>query len=555
MTSSDPDDTARKQPTSQHTLADHRFGAFADHVHDSGYDHDHDHDHEAMDGLLIDGMTEHVVLTSIGIDVGSSGTQVALSRLHLERVADSSDTSPTGRLSTGKRETLYQSPIALTPYAAGDAIDDVALRAIVDHAFAAAGLHPDDIDCGVVILTGAARVRSNAEAITERLAIDCGDIVSAAAGHHLEARLAAYGSGAVERCRTTRGQILNIDIGGSTTKLAVCADGAVVATAALEIGGRPVSTTADDVIDRLDPVGARHARRAGFDWHLGGPAPFEQRKAVGRMLADDLIAALIAPAIAPEVKALFLTEPFGDLAGIDGVMVSGGVGEYVYARERRSFGDIGLPLGRALAARLAAGALPWPLLPSDHCIRATVLGASAFSVQLSGRTGLITEPGQLLPRRNLPVVQPPCRLSGEIDPAAVAAAVRHHLAAFDIASVPCEVVLAFRWAGPPAYHRLRAFAEGLSQGLAPRRTQALPTYLMIDGDIALTLGHILQHELGFQHGLLVLDGIALNDFDFVDLGRIRLPSATVPVTIKTLVFRNQSEQPGTGWHGASDATR
>lgn len=524
--------TSASDPKRGHTLADHLLGALADHDHGDG-DHDHDHDHDAMDGVLGSGEAAQVVLTSIGLDIGSSGTQVAFSRLYLERAGEG------GRLDAARRETLYQSPVALTPYVQGNTIDVAMLDRILDHVFAAAGLSAEEIDCGVVILTGAARERGNCDAITRHLSETCGDIVSAAAGDHMEARLAAHGSGAVQRSAETGKRFLNIDIGGGTTKLAVCDAGAVVATAALDIGGRLVVTDLERRITRLEPAGVRHAERCGLAWQIGSTVSAAEMAAVAERMASDLLAVLTKQPLPRELAALYVTEPMPELGAIDGVIVSGGVGEYVYGREKRDFCDLGRDLGRALARMIEAGALPWPLMPAAECIRATVLGASAYSVQLSGRTGTITDPARLLPRRNLQVLHPPVAPAGTIDSSALAAAIRAHLAAYDKPSTADDLVLALRWQGLPEYPRLRALAEGVRDGLAARIAAHLPIYVVIDGDIARSLGAILVEELGVTSGVLVLDGIALADFDFVDLGRIRLPSETVPVTIKTLVFRRQ----------------
>lgn len=524
-----------------HSIEDHALGALFAHVHAPGAEHDHDHDHDGMD-LLPGGTADDVALVSIGIDIGSSGTQVAFARLTLERGDGGEDVA---RLTTRRRETLYRSPIYLTPFLDGDRIDDAALGALIDHAFAGAELSPDAIDCGVVILTGAARERANAAAIGARLAETCGDIVSASAGHHMEARLAAFGSGAAARSAEFGQRFLNIDIGGATTKLAVCEAGDVIATAALAIGGRLVATAKDDRIVRLDAWGREHAARNGFAWELGGPAPWAERQAVARGMADLLVAAITGKLDAADRAALHLTEPLPDIAGIDGIIVSGGVGEYVYGRETRSFGDLGLPLGKALAGLIDRAALPWPLLPAAECIRATVLGASSFSVQLSGRTGCITSPADLLPRRSLPVVMVDAGGAGEIDPASIAGAIGHALRGLDLADADggaAVPVLAIRWAGAPEHARLAALAEGVKRGFSARIAAALPLYIIVDGDIAASLGSLLREDAGVTSELLVLDGIALSPFDFVDLGRIRLPSGTVPVTIKTLVFPDERGQ-------------
>ena len=259
-------------------------------------------------------------------------------------------------------------------------------------------------------------------------------------------------------------------------------------------------------------------------------------------MADTLVAALARHPLPHDVAHLYLTDPIADFGVIDGMMFSGGVGEYVYGREDRDFGDMGRRLGRAIRRRIDAGALPWPLLPAGECIRATALGASEYSVQLSGNTSYISTPGALLPRRNLQVLLPDYVCTEVIDPDAVAAAIDRHLMTFDVADER-EIALAFRWQGPPAYERLAGFAEGIRRGLAGRIARRQAIYVMLDGDVAQTLGAILREELDVASEILVIDGVVLMDFDYIDLGRIRLPSNTVPVTIKSLVFSEDPRGP------------
>jgi ethanolamine utilization protein EutA len=402
---------------------------------------------------------------------------------------------------------------------------------------------PENIDTGVVILTGEALRRSNAEAIAGVLAERGGELVTATAGHNMEAMLAAYGSGAAQTSYDTGTRILNIDIGGGTTKLAVLDRGQVVRTAAVHIGGRLQVVDADDRVVRLDPAGRDHAARAGYDWALGDVAHPDEIEKVAETMADALITAVAAGAALPaEIERLYLTEPIGELGPIDGVMFSGGVAEYVYDRETMRFGDLGLPLGRALRRRIDSGALPYPLLPAGECIRATALGASEYSVQLSGNTGFITDPDALLPRRNLQVVKPAYRLGETVDSEAVADAVRRHLVALDVPETS-DVALAMEWSGLPSYHRVVALARGIREGLAHRSALGRPVYVMLDGDVAMTLGRLLTDELGVAGDLLVVDGLSLRDFDYIDIGRVRFPSNTVPVTIKSLIFSEDPRRP------------
>ena len=525
-----------------HTVADHLLGQDVVHEHDGDADHDHDHFEFDSDERLEENpiwIQDHVTLVTVGIDIGSSGTQVIFSRINLRRYGE----DLTSRYYVVSRETLFQSPVALTPYSSDERIDDAALGAIIEEAYAAAGVEARDIDTGVVILTGEALRRENAEAIAALLAEQGGDFVTATAGHHMESMLAAYGSGASKLSYDQSKRFLNVDIGGGTTKLGIVENGDVTATAALHIGGR--LQVVDDIgrLTRLDPAGKFHARQAGFFWSRGDVLSPAQLDKVAASMADLLLAALTQRPLPHAVEHLYLTDPIVDFGRIDGIMFSGGVGEYVYGREDRDFGDMGRRLGRAVRARIDAGALPWPLLPAGECIRATALGASEYSVQLSGNTSYISKPGELLPRRNLQVLQPSYVCEESIDADKLAKAIRAHFTAFDLIEGEGEVALALRWRGAPSYERILAFAEGIRHGLATTIERRKPLYIMLDGDVAQTLGAILREELLIESEILAIDGLVLRDFDYIDLGRIRMPSFTVPVTIKSLLF---SEDPRRG---------
>jgi ethanolamine utilization protein EutA len=536
------DGNDNKTTGGKHTLADHLLGQDFVHDHDGDADHDHDHFEFDPDERIEDNpiwIQDHVTLTSVGIDIGSAGTQVIFSRINLRRYGE----DLTSRYTVVSRETLYQSPVALTPYQSDERIDDAALASIIDGAYAAAAIKPEDIDTGAVILTGEALRRENAQAIAALLAEQRGDFVTATAGHHMESLLAAYGSGAARLSHDQDKRILNIDIGGGTTKLAIVEKGNVVATAALHIGGRLQVFDEIGRITRLDPAGRYHARQAGYYWSRGDVLSPPQLDKVAEHMADTLVAALTERPLPHAIEHLCLTDPLVELGRIDGMMFSGGVGEYVYGRESRDFGDMGRRLGQAIRRRIDAGRLPWPLLPAGECIRATALGASEYSVQLSGNTSTITKPGALLPRRNLQVLQPSYECGEVIDPQALAQAIRAHFTAFDLVEGEGEVALALRWSGAPSYERIAAFAEGIKRGLARTIERKLPVYIMLDGDVAQTLGAILREELLVESEILAIDGVVLRDFDYIDLGKIRLPSYTVPVTIKSLVF---SEDPRAG---------
>ena len=511
-----------EKKASGHTMGEHTMGLSWAHVHMD--DADHDHDEFDADVPLEENplwIQDNVTLVSVGIDIGSSGTQVIFSKIHLRRLAE----ELTSRFYVVARETLFLSLVSLTPYSSETRIDDKALRRIVEDAYEAAGLAPGDIDAGAVILTGEALRRENAQGISAMLSEAGGDFVCATAGHHMESMLAAYGSGAAQASLELEKRVLNIDIGGGTTKLGLVDKGQCVATAAFHVGGRLQVVDEHFRITRLDPAGKHHARRAGFDWSLGDQVTSDELDKVADVMAETLVVALTQRPAPHDVEHLYLTDPIADFGDLGGVMFSGGVAEYVYDREPRDFGDMGKRLGAALARKLAAGRFPWPMLPARECIRATALGASEYSVQLSGNTSYISNPGTLLPRRNLQVL---------------GKAIIAHRKAFEVEGAETDIALAFHWKGMPAYDRIFAMAQGIALGLADHIAAHKPIYVMLDGDIAQTLGAVLREDCKVMSEILVIDGVMLMDFDYIDLGKVRIPSYTVPVTIKSLVF---SEDP------------
>ena len=477
---------------------------------------------------------DNVTLWSVCIDIGSAGTQILFSRMHLQRQG----VDLSSRYLVVRRETLYQSPISLTPYRDESHIDERALGTLVDEAYQKAGLHPNDIDTGVVILTGEALRRDNAERITRILSETCGDLVCATAGHHMESMLAAHGSGAVQASYDRGERILNVDIGGGTTKLSVIGKGKILSTAAIHVGARLVAVDNDLKIERLDPAGQTHAARVGLTWNVGDVATNADLDAVAESMANILVAALTEPKPPPDVLALYLTDPISGLESIDSVVFSGGVAEFFYDREDRDFGDLGRRLGKAMRRRTDTGELPWTLLQDSQGIRATALGGSEFTAQLSGNTGYISNPDVLLPRRNIQVVRTDFDFTEIFDAKQLTSAIERHLELFDADSTDVDIVLAFHWEGSPEFERIETLAEGIRAALANRISRGKPIYVILDADIALNLGTILREDFKIDNEVMVIDGLELWDFDYVDLGRMRMPSRTVPVTIKSLVFRD-----------------
>lgn len=510
-------------------------------------EHDHGHegatvggyeshpDHDDVLGPLEDNpiwQQENVTLRSVGIDIGSSGTQVVFSRLKLQR----SGAALATRYVVVERTNVFQSMIAFTPFTDAGLIDAPALGTIIDSAYAAANIEPEDIDTGVVILTGEALLRENAKNIALIISMKAGDFVCATAGHHMEAALAAFGSGAVQVSSENKQQILNIDIGGGTTKLSLIVDGRITSTAALHIGGRLLVVDPSGRLVRFEKAASEHAKSAGIELRLGDNVSPQELNAITDVMVEKLVAAISPSSEMSPTSLPYLTEPISDLSGVSGVIFSGGVGEYVYGTEDRDFCDLGRRLGLAIKSRLLDGSIPFPLQPAAARIRATALGASEFSVQLSGNTCYISDRDKLLPRRNLQVLRPDYVLAHKIDVESLTAAIRRHLTSFDVPDAGTDLVLALTWTGELSHARLHAMAQAVVEGLADRIATGHPVLLALDADVGRSLGSLLREELGVTVEILVVDGLNLLDFDYIDLGSVLEPSQVIPVTIKSLVF-------------------
>lgn len=506
------------------------------------HDLDFEHVHEVLEGMNDEDhplwASDHIELTSAGIDIGSATSQVLFSRLHLRRMGQ--DLS--SRYVVVSRDQLYQSPIYFTPYqeqideeSSMPLIDSEALAGWIQSAYRDARLTPQNVDTGAVILTGEAIRRPNAEAIANLLADEGGEFVCATAGHHMESLLAAHGSGAARLSHDSGAKVLNIDIGGGTTKLALIDHGTIKATAAIHIGGRLVAVDDQSRIIRLEPQGARLAERLGHRWQLGQVLPDEERRRVSRWMAEAICRLIVQPDLA-DLQDLWVTAPMGSVeGGIEAVTFSGGVAEYIYGENREDLGDLGIFLGEAMAETVQK-ALPWPVWANRERIRATVVGASQYSVQVSGNTIYVSDP-QVLPLRNVPVMRPHLHLGETVDPDAVAHAISHHLQSFDLTDVTAPLVLALHWQGTPSYARVSGLAKGVIKVLGPAIEAGQPLSLVLDHDIARMLGLLMREEFHLKNPIVVIDGVMLRDFDYVDIGRVMENSGTVPITIKSLVFQ------------------
>jgi ethanolamine utilization protein EutA len=471
---------------------------------------------------------DNLVFTTVGIDIGSSTSHLLFAKLALQRQSQ----GLSSRFVVIGRDIVWRSPILLTPFGSDGAIDAAVLGEFIERCYRDGGLTQDQVDGGAVILTGEAIKRKNARAIDELFAAQAGKFVCASAGHRLEARLAAHGSGAVALSKARGIGVLHVDIGGGTTKLALIDRGTIVGLAAFAVGGRLIATDARGDWTRIDHA----ARLVADDLSLKLSPPMLADESIRRRIVQRLAAAaadiIFDAPLDPLARALMLTEPLPRNVAPAALTVSGGVAEYIFGQETAEFGDIAKPLAHALTRELSRRS-GLPLIDPGQRIRATVIGASQFTVQVSGKTIYLPDP-YVLPVRNLPVVHLTID-AGTPDRQRIGADIRGGLAEIDLDNVP-GAAIAFTWRGDPDHWRLRAAGEAIIAALAPMRQRIKLLVLAIDGDIGKTFGRLLHRELDWSGKIVCLDGVELHELDFIDIGELIAPPGVVPVVIKSLLF-------------------
>jgi ethanolamine utilization protein EutA len=472
---------------------------------------------------------DNVELSTIGIDIGSSTSHLLFAKVLLQRQTQ----GLSSRFVVVHRQVVWRSPIMLTPFLADGTIDAAALGSFIAGCYRDAGFDRADVDSGAVILTGEAIKRRNAQAIDELFAAEAGKFVCATAGHKLECALAAHGAGAVRLSRERGACVLHVDVGGGTTKLAWIDNGVVTGVAAFAVGGRLIARDDSGAWSRVDDSARAVAAALGIATDPATLAERAPREAIAQRLAA--IAADYILGVAPDAlgRSLLLTAPLPRHGPPDAITFSGGVSEYIFGYEDRDYGDIARPLASALRAELTRRTTLAVVDPGQR-IRATVIGASQFTVQVSGKTIHLPRPG-VLPVHNVPVVHVGLDLGGAIDGAAITATIASGLARLDL-EADARVAIAFAWHGDPDHPRLAAAGRAIMAAVAPDGRRGRPLLLMIDGDIGKIMGRILTEELGLSGDLIAIDGVALQELDFVDVGEPITPPGVVPVVIKSLLF-------------------
>ena len=453
-------------------------------------------------------------LCSVGLDVGTTTTQLIVSQLRVENRA-SAFVVP--KLEITDRKIRYQSPVYFTPLLHGDLVDGEGIRKIVEKEYALAGITPLDVDTGAVIITGETSRKENANTVLQALSEHAGDFVVATAGPDLESALAARGSGAVAYSEKTGKRVLHMDIGGGTSNLALIEDGKILQTGCMNVGGRLVKIGEDGRLTYISPVA-----RQLVNMEAGDIADKKKLEELADLLAQGLEMAAGLREISPLWEKLVTRESIHTQPAAPGAVISfsGGVADCI-GKDYPDFAfeDLGPVLGRAIRkSRLCKGAY----MLAENTIRATVIGAGCHSATLSGST--VFYRNVTLPVKNLPVAA--LDETQQTDAEAISRALQSRDAE--------QVVLAIPGMASPGYEDVRRIAKAIAETAAGRTV-----FVCLQADMAKALGQCLALLLPRDASCLCIDRVELGEGDYLDIGQPVGPA--LPVVVKTLVLSHKED--------------
>jgi ethanolamine utilization protein EutA len=471
--------------------------------------------------------TNEIEILSVGVDVGSSTSHLVFSNLLLVR----DQRSVTKRFNIQERNIIYEGRIVHTPLLDDNTIDIKKLTGFFNDEYKRAGINPDEIQTGAVIVTGESARKQNARQIAEALSNDAGKFVAATAGPNFESLIAAMGSGALARSKTDGKTVLSCDVGGGTSNLAITQNGETLSTSCISVGGRLLGVDSRGKIWRMDPPAAMVMADLGLKHQIGDRISKTDIDRIAGRFADLLIEVMTGPATSALARALMVTADLDFSNRIDEYSFSGGVAELMYGG-LNNFDDIGHMLADKI--KLMTPQLGVPVIELPNKIRATVIGAGAYSLSISGCSGFKDDKVSF-PIRNIPVMRVDVdqdKLSAEHVIAQIKASFRR----FDMAEGDETMALYFKDPVRVSYPQLELFAKSIEAAMPNTINNKLPVILIFETDIACSVGNVIRRETEVKTNLLSLDELKLQEGDWIDIGEPLVDGQVFPVTVKSLVF-------------------
>ena len=474
-------------------------------------------------------------LLSVGVDVGTTTTQIVFSRLNLQ---DVSRPGQIPRINITDRKVIYQSPIVFTPLLDSDTIDADKLNQLVRSEYSSAGVEPSQVETGAVIITGETAKKKNADEILRALSGLAGEFVVSVAGPNVESLIAGKGAGAAQYSQTNFATVTNLDIGGGSANSATFRSGNLIGAAAMNYGGRILEIDhATGIVRHIAEPARRILEDIGLRLEIGDSPSFEDLRRFTDRMAD-MTVELIEGTNSPLAQKIYLTPPVGVSGKGSVLMFSGGIGHYYYnpipinsVSDATIHDDVGPLLAESLRKHAALNS--YSIVPPAETVRATVLGASTQTVTLSGST--IWAEREILPLKNVPVIRP---VFGRGDPASTPAGISRSITdavtRWDVNLATDPFAIALELEKSLDYQSLTQLANGLND-FANTMPSDRPLIAIIERDYAQALGQTVK-GLAPSRALLVIDQVGLSEGDYIDIGTPLMDGRVVPLSVKTLIF-------------------
>lgn len=459
---------------------------------------------------------------SVGIDIGTTTTQVVFSRIKIENTA-SSFLIPEVKITDKK--ILYKSKIHFTPLLSIDKINLQELKEMIESEYDKASIQKDEIATGAIIITGETARKNNAEEVLSILSDFAGDFVVATAGPDLESVLAGYGAGAAEASNDFTARVINFDIGGGTTNAAIFWEGEVIDSFALDIGGRLIQIDQQGVICYVSEKVTQLINSLQLHLVVGTKAKLEDLKVLTDTFAKMLVQINSNQGLEEEAVKLFICHGHKGLEA-EKIMFSGGVAEFIYSdyeigsmKDVIVFGDIGPLLGYSI--RKTFEKYQYRLVESREKIRATVIGAGSHSIKISGSTILFDD--DIVPLKNIPII----KLAENENIGHMFKGVGEKIKRYD----DTPVALAFKGPRSPSYLQIKEMAKAIAANAASSH----PVIVIVENDFAKALGQTILNLLNNSRKVICIDQIKVDNGDYIDIGKSI--ANVVPTVVKTLIFK------------------
>ncbi|MFW7431317.1 ethanolamine ammonia-lyase reactivating factor EutA [Vagococcus carniphilus] len=476
-------------------------------------------------------MSEEVVL-SVGIDLGTSTTQMIISKLYIKNMA-SSFTIP--RITIADKEVVFKSDIIFTPILENNLIDVKAIENFVKNQYEKAGISKEDIQIGAVIITGETARKENSSNVLQALSGYAGDFVVATAGPDLESIIAGRGAGAQTYSKEKHTTVVNLDIGGGTTNLALFYDDEVFDTGCLDIGGRLIKvdqTTKE--IKYIAPKIKEIIRKENLPISLGQRTSVEELTPIIKIMVNVLENSVGLGEPSPYYEEIITNKGLSFNRKIEAISFSGGVADCIHSdlyMDPFQYGDIGLLLGNGIANSKLVSEIE--VIESVETIRATVVGAGSHTADISGST--ITYKEEILPIKNMPIL----KLSSQDEQGSrdeLADAIEKKMQWYQLEQEFQNIALGIEGEKNPTFQRVLDYAEAIAKGLEPIIKRNEPLVVSVQQDMAKALGQCLHSVLPKDYPFVCIDSVKVENGDYIDIGMPVANGSVLPVVVKTLIF-------------------